>query len=1499
MRKIKPFLMIIMTLLMALSVWKMHAVSVYAASSGTSGTCTWEIDDDGVLTIRPTNGVSGTLARLNDSAWVQAKSVIVQNGVKAPLSSDDLFLNMNNCTEMDLRGLDTSSTTSMVNMFNGCTALVSLDLSSFDTSNVTNMLAMFRNCPQLKELDLSTFDTAKVIYMDNMFEGCYNLTELDLTHFDTSHVTGMSNMFGDCNDLTELDVSNFDTSHVTDMSNMFHGCTSLAELDVSNFETSNVTNMSMMFCGCQFLAELDVSNFETSNVTDMSKMFQTCSTLTELDVSNFDTSDVTNMNAMFKGCDSLTELEVSGFDTANATDMSDMFSGCDSLTELDVSGFDTANVTNMTSMFESCSNITELDVSGFDTANVTYMTNMFLNCFSLTELDVSEFTTSNVRSMRSMFSGCKELTMLDVSNFDTSNVTDMYCMFSNCASLTELDVSSFDTSKVTTMENMFESCSNLTELDVSGFNTSNVTNMLAMFESCSNITELDVSSFDTSKVTTMESMFASCSNLTELDVSEFTTSNVRSMRSMFSHCEKLTMLDVSNFETSNVTDMSKMFQACSNLTELDVSNFDTSGVTNMYEMFCSCSSLESLNISSFDTSSISSPSYYINRFFGELPNLIEIDLGPDFHWYYEAGDFGRDPIEGYTTNWVRSDGAYGPFASNGEFRGHYNANPNAMQGKWVREVDSRYLVVHYDANGGITSEDDVTVQSPDRAVAIADGTNTHRPFYDFAGWNTAADGSGTAYAPDAIVTTFPYGQRTTLYAQWVEEPYKVSYKVNHYQQSANDPSEYKLAASETFREEPGTSVTPSTKEYEYFVIPATQTITLEDNNTQKIDYYYDRIRYNVHFDGNGATSGTMPDQEMVPSVSRKLAENQFEKENAFFYGWNTEADGSGTSYSDKQSTNFQSANGATITLYAQWSEIEAIDIPTNGELVVSMKAGETIIFPDLPAGISYSIEEIGNPNGWTYTEGTNTEGTIEVNGSVSASITNTYSAEGTVAIVAHKRLNGDTLNAGQFSFLLYDESGTLVGTASNGALDQMESYTDDEDQTVANPWYQTAPIYFPDLTFDAPGEYHYTIVESKIADPAVAYDSHRENVTVNAVDNGNGTLNCQVIYDRDGALFTNRIRTGSLTVSKTVENATANAENAVFTFTVSLTDSNGTPLTANYPVTMSDGSTTTITDGGTIAIGGGESFEIRDLPHGARYAVSEGTVPGFEQTSVENATGTIDVTSEQAVASFTNTYIAVGSVQIEAIKTLEGGILEGDTYQFELTDESGTVIDTQYANASGNIKFAPIDYGPSDNGKTYTYYITEVNGGDNNITYDEHIEAVNVVITDDGQGKMTADVEYDNDGASFHNVMLVSNTTYTLTLEKEVYSNINDTSGSFPFVVNIGGEERTVTLANGESITFNGLLDGTAYTITEPNMPASKVSFTINGVVTTGNSVTGTISAQDGDVTVLCTNRKDAIIPTNVTTRNVVVTAMIAFGAILAATAVFMLRKKRGNLTSK
>ena len=47
--------------------------------------------------------------------------------------------------------------------------------------------------------------------------------------------------------------------------------------------------------------------------------------------------------------------------------------------------------------------------------------------------------------------------------------------------------------------------------------------------------------------------------------------------------------------------------------------------------------------------------------------------------------------------------------------------------------------------------------------------------YTFAGWNTAANGSGTAYAAGA--TTSAITANTTFYAQWTE---KTGYSVSFY-----------------------------------------------------------------------------------------------------------------------------------------------------------------------------------------------------------------------------------------------------------------------------------------------------------------------------------------------------------------------------------------------------------------------------------------------------------------------------------------------------------------------------------------------------------------------------------------------------------------------------------------------------------------------------------------------------------------------------------------------
>jgi uncharacterized repeat protein (TIGR02543 family) len=70
-----------------------------------------------------------------------------------------------------------------------------------------------------------------------------------------------------------------------------------------------------------------------------------------------------------------------------------------------------------------------------------------------------------------------------------------------------------------------------------------------------------------------------------------------------------------------------------------------------------------------------------------------------------------------------------------------------------------FFQVAFDANGGTGA---MAPESSATPAALTPNAFT-RSGYAFAGWNTASDGSGTAYADGAM---FPFAADTTLYAQW-------------------------------------------------------------------------------------------------------------------------------------------------------------------------------------------------------------------------------------------------------------------------------------------------------------------------------------------------------------------------------------------------------------------------------------------------------------------------------------------------------------------------------------------------------------------------------------------------------------------------------------------------------------------------------------------------------------------------------------------------------------
>lgn len=90
--------------------------------------------------------------------------------------------------------------------------------------------------------------------------------------------------------------------------------------------------------------------------------------------------------------------------------------------------------------------------------------------------------------------------------------------------------------------------------------------------------------------------------------------------------------------------------------------------------------------------------------------------------------------------------------------------------KWKLQGEAEEITITFDANGGTGTMDAQTTESGTDTVLTVN-VFTHEG-YTFSGWNTSADGTGTAYADGATVNL---SESTTLYAQWT--PNVASYTV--------------------------------------------------------------------------------------------------------------------------------------------------------------------------------------------------------------------------------------------------------------------------------------------------------------------------------------------------------------------------------------------------------------------------------------------------------------------------------------------------------------------------------------------------------------------------------------------------------------------------------------------------------------------------------------------------------------------------------------------------
>ena len=251
-----------------------------------------------------------------------------------------------------------------------------------------------------------------------------------------------------------------------------------------------------------------------------------------------------------------------------------------------------------------------------------------------------------------------------------------------------------------------------------------------------------------------------------------------------------------------------------------------------------------------------------------------------------------------------------------------------LYAKWV--PISTYTVTYIgNTNTGGSPPIDGNLYPEGASVTVQGNGTLAKAGYTFAGWNSAADGSGTSYATGASLT-MP-ASSLTLYAQWSVIPtYTVTYDGNGADSGGVplDVGSYTAGASVTVQGN-GTLAKAgytfagwnSAADGSGTSYAAGASLTMPASSLTLYAQWSVIPTYTVTYDGNGHTSGTPPvDSNAYPqsAIITVLGVATLEKAGYSFKGWNGAADGSGTNYA---ADDVLTIPGSNVTLYAQWTPI--------------------------------------------------------------------------------------------------------------------------------------------------------------------------------------------------------------------------------------------------------------------------------------------------------------------------------------------------------------------------------------------------------------------------------------------------------------------------------------------------------------------------------------------------------------------------------------------------
>lgn len=293
--------------------------------------------------------------------------------------------------------------------------------------------------------------------------------------------------------------------------------------------------------------------------------------------------------------------------------------------------------------------------------------------------------------------------------------------------------------------------------------------------------------------------------------------------------------------------------------------------------------------------------------------------------YYYGSLYGSDlpnyvPRDGYTfAGWYTSKTGGSLVTSSSAVTVTSN---QILYARWT----GNSVTVKFDLQGGIGTANTKLVTFGALYGDLPSTDSISKAGYTFAGWYPTTTG-GSPVTSDTIVNN---ASEHTLYARWTGNTYQVSFDSNGGDTSPN-PSTKTAIYGTAYGTLP--TVTKVGSNFAGWHTATSGGILVTNVSTVNIAsshalyaHWTSTPTYTVSYNGNGNTSGTEPTENnsYASGTTVAIATNTgiLAKTGYTFAGWNTQADGNGTTHASGSNYTMGSSN---VTLYAKW-ELASITV---------------------------------------------------------------------------------------------------------------------------------------------------------------------------------------------------------------------------------------------------------------------------------------------------------------------------------------------------------------------------------------------------------------------------------------------------------------------------------------------------------------------------------------------------------------------------------------------